>query len=143
MAEFGSTISAGKVKTVKRAKANGINLMTLTNRLQMLIFPFLSPYQAPCVHLVVSEQVMSCQKDRGQSWKTPTGITDVSDFSAVDCPARAPYPHARHDSFVIGFDGSALNLKTYGFLNFARVLLRPQQSHMATVRGASSGAPGA
>lgn len=27
---------------------------------------------------------------------------------AVDCPARAPYPRACHDSFVIGFDGSAV-----------------------------------
>jgi hypothetical protein len=34
-------------------------------------------------------------------------MADVSGFLAVDCPDLSPYPRARHDSFVIGFDGSA------------------------------------
>lgn len=59
----------------------------------------------------------------------------------VDHLPVAPYPRACHDSFVIGFDGS----ETLSGRIVPRLCLRTSalaKSLMATVRGASSDAPG-
>ncbi|SDT43596.1 hypothetical protein SAMN04490191_4436 [Pseudomonas lini] len=46
----------------------------------------------------------------------PAQTYTQSSASPVDCPALTPYPRACHDSFVIGFDGSVVSLRSYSSL---------------------------